>query len=119
MNRQKLRWGVVLFVLSIPAVRAAEGPWQTPVDIEFTARIDGTPQRYVLMLPVAFNAATPVDVVVALHGHGSDRWQFIRDPRGECSGMRDAAARYGMIFVSPDYRAKTSWMGPKAEADVL
>ena len=24
-----------------------------------------------------------------------------------------------MIYVSPDYRAKTSWMGPKAEADVV
>jgi pimeloyl-ACP methyl ester carboxylesterase len=24
-----------------------------------------------------------------------------------------------MIFVSPDYRAKTSWMGPSAEADLL
>lgn len=24
-----------------------------------------------------------------------------------------------MIFVSPDYRAKTSWMGPAAEADLL
>ena len=24
-----------------------------------------------------------------------------------------------MILVSPDYRAKTSWMGPKAEADVV
>ena len=24
-----------------------------------------------------------------------------------------------MIFISPDYRAKTSWMGPKAEADLV
>jgi pimeloyl-ACP methyl ester carboxylesterase len=24
-----------------------------------------------------------------------------------------------MIFVAPDYRAATSWMGPKAEADVV
>jgi len=24
-----------------------------------------------------------------------------------------------MLFVSPDYRAKTSWMGPKAEADMV
>ena len=28
------------------------------------------------------------------------------------------AARRKMIFVSPDYRAKTSWMGPAAEADL-
>ena len=24
-----------------------------------------------------------------------------------------------MIFVSPDYRARTSWMGPRAEADLV
>jgi pimeloyl-ACP methyl ester carboxylesterase len=58
-------------------------------------------------------------VVIALHGHGSDRWQFIKDNRGECKGVRDAAAKFGLIVVSPDYRAKTSWMGPKAEADVV
>lgn len=57
--------------------------------------------------------------MVALHGHGSDRWQFVQNGRDECRGMRDAAARFGMLFVSPDYRAKTSWMGPAAEADLL
>jgi len=39
--------------------------------------------------------------------------------RDECRAARDVAAERGMIFVSPDYRAKTSWMGPKAEADVV
>jgi len=29
------------------------------------------------------------------------------------------AAEHGMIYVSPDYRATTSWMGPKAEADLV
>jgi pimeloyl-ACP methyl ester carboxylesterase len=29
------------------------------------------------------------------------------------------AKRYGMLLVSPDYRATTSWMGPKAEADLV
>ena len=57
--------------------------------------------------------------MLAFHGHGSDRWQFIKDARGECRGVRDVAARFGLILISPDYRAKTSWMGPKAEADVL
>jgi len=57
--------------------------------------------------------------VLALHGHGSDRWQFVRDTRGECQGARDIAAKYEMIYVSPDYRASTSWMGPAAEADVV
>jgi len=71
------------------------------------------------MLPKGLDATEPVDLVIALHGHGSDRWQFVRHNRAECRGLRDAAARYGMIFISPDYRAKTSWMGPDAESDVL
>jgi len=109
----------VLGLLAVHALQAAETRWQEPIDVEFTARCDGTKQRYVVMLPKAFDAARPADLVVALHGHGSDRWQFVRDPRDECRAMRDVAAEYGMIYVSPDYRAATSWMGPKAEADVL
>ncbi|KAF0177453.1 MAG: hydrolase CocE/NonD family [Limisphaerales bacterium] len=90
-----------------------------PQDIAFTAKADGSEQRYVELLPPGFDASTPHEVLLALHGHGSDRWQFIRDARGECRGSRDVAARFGMIFVSPDYRAKTSWMGPLAEADMV
>ncbi len=101
------------------AAQAADGRWQEPVDVAFTARCDGSTQRYVLMLPNQIDRNKPVDLVVALHGHGSDRWQFVRDERDECRAIRDAAACCGMIYLAPDYRAKTSWMGPKAEADVL
>ena len=90
-----------------------------PQDIAFKASIDGTEQRYVELLPPGFDAAASHDVVLAFHGHGSDRWQFINDARGECRGVRDVAARFGLIVVSPDYRGKTSWMGPAAEADVV
>lgn len=90
-----------------------------PQDIAFKASIDGTEQRFVELPPPGFDEQLPHDVVIALHGHGSDRWQFIKDARGECKGVRDVAAKYGLIVVSPDYRAKTSWMGPKAEADVV
>ncbi len=90
-----------------------------PQDIAFTAKADGSEQRYVELLPPGFNATNTHDVLLAFHGHGSDRWQFIRDARGECKGARDVAAKFGMIFVSPDYRAKTSWMGPLAEADTV
>jgi len=55
---------------------------------------------------------------IALHGHGSDRWQFVNEGRDECRGIRDMALQHDMIFVATDYRAKTSWMGPAAEADV-
>ena len=90
-----------------------------PLDVAFTSKLDGTEQRYMVILPPGFRDDTPHDLVIALHGHGSDRWQFVHDNRGECKGSRDAAAKQKMIFVSPDYRAKTSWMGPAAEADML
>ena len=97
---------------------SSEAKW-TVQDESFVARVDGTTQHYVLMLPEGFKAGEAHDVLIALHGHGSDRWQFAKDTRDECRAARDAAAEHGMIFVSPDYRAKTSWMGPKAEADVV
>ena len=103
--------------LSLSAAFAAS-PGE-PQDIAFIAKADGTTQRYVEVVPPGFDAREPHDVLIAFHGHGSDRWQFIRDARGECRGSRDVAARFGMIFVSPDYRAKTSWMGPLAEADTV
>ena len=88
-------------------------------DVAFVADCDGTTQRYVVVLPGSFDESKAHDVLIALHGHGSDRWQFVKSPRDECRSARDVAAEHGMIFVSPDYRAKTSWMGPKAEADVV
>jgi len=102
------------FLASISIAGAAE-----PRDIEFTAKIDGTLQRYVTIEPDGFGRGKPANMLIALHGHGSDRWQFVRDGRGECKAARESAARHGMLFVSPDYRAKTSWMGPKAEADLV
>jgi len=95
-------------------LRAAE-----PTDLTFLSNADGSEQRYVELLPPGFDAAKSHDVIVALHGHGSDRWQFIKDARPECKGLRDIAAKYGMLVISPDYRAKTSWMGPLAEQDVV
>jgi len=109
------------FVL-LPAFLAAAGPnpdFQPPADIAFTATLDQTEQRYILMLPQGYQPGEPRDLLIALHGHGADRWQFATHPRDECRATRDAAAEHGMILVSPDYRAKTSWMGPAAEADLL
>ena len=88
-------------------------------DVSFTASCDGSTQYYVLMKPPAFSAEENCDLLIAFHGHGSDRWQYAKDPRDECRVARDVAFKHGMLFVSPDYRAKTSWMGPKAEADVV
>lgn len=90
-----------------------------PTDVAFVADVDGSTEHYVELLPPAFDPEKPHDLLVALHGHGADRWQFIRDARDECLGTREAAARHGAILLSPDYRAPTSWMGPKAEADLV
>jgi pimeloyl-ACP methyl ester carboxylesterase len=90
-----------------------------PKDISFQAIVDGTTQRYVELLPVPFVAEETHHLMVALHGHGSDRWQFVKLNSGSPAAARATAAKHNMIYISPDYRAKTSWMGPKAEADVL
>lgn len=88
-------------------------------DIEFKSDYDQSPQRYILRLPEDFNESVSHDLLIALHGHGSDRWQFAEAEHPQCTAVRDTAGERDMIFVSPDYRAKTSWMGPAAEADVV
>jgi pimeloyl-ACP methyl ester carboxylesterase len=88
-------------------------------DIAFVASCDRSPQHYVLVRPEGVDASAAHDVLSALHGHGSDRWQFVKEERDECRAVRDVAAEHAMVLVSPDYRAATSWMGPRAESDVL
>ena len=88
-------------------------------DVVFRAAVDGRDERYVRILPADFDPAQSHDVLLALHGHGSDRWQFIKQPRDECRAARDTAAEHRLIYLSPDYRATTSWMGPQAESDVV
>ncbi len=88
-------------------------------DISFKAKLDGTEQHYLMIRPAGFNPELPVPILIALHGHGSDRFQFAKDQRDECRSARDAAIKFRMLYISPDYRAKTSWMGPDAEADTV
>lgn len=111
--------GLVLTVLATQAKAQSVEDWAKVEDVAFTANVDKTVQRYVLMLPRDFDPAKTHDVLIALHGHGSDRWQFAKADRDECKGARNFARAKEMIYVSPDYRAKTSWMGPKAEADMI
>jgi len=91
----------------------------TEEDISFVAAVDGSEQRYVLWQPSEVSALEGCSVIIALHGHGSDRWQFIRNPRDECRAVRDVARKHKMVILAPDYRAATSWMGPAAESDLL
>jgi len=111
--------GLILTVLARPCGAQSGEDWQKIEDISFTAHIDKTVQHYVLMLPKDFDYSKAHDVLVALHGHGSDRWQFANSDRDECKAARNFARNKNLIFVSPDYRAKTSWMGPKAEGDMI
>ena len=87
-------------------------------EIAFTAKLDGSTQLYMERLPAGFKADKVHHVLIALHGHGSDRNQGVSD-WAEFKAAQDAAAKYEMIYISPDYRAPTSWMGPKAEADMV
>lgn len=91
----------------------------TMTDITFIAALDGTEQKYVQFLPDSFDADVSHDVLIALHGHGSDRWLFATGEEPGYVACRDVAAENNMIFVSPDYRAVASWMGPAAEADIV
>lgn len=105
------------FSLSIKAV-AQDLDEASVLDVGFKAEMDGSEQKYVLLTPSAFRKSTTKTLLVALHGHGADRWQYIRESRDECRATRDFALKHGMLLVSPDYRARTSWMGPAAEADL-
>jgi len=53
----------------IAVAQTADTPWQEPIDVAFTARSDGSTQRYVVMLPKGIDTTGPVDLLVA----GRDR----------------------------------------------
>ena len=99
------------------AVYAADQP--RTEDVAFKAKCDGTTQNYVVIYPTGFKPNELHHLMIALHGHGSDRWQFAKGEFDEARAARDVAAAHNMLFVSPDYRKSTSWMGPKAEADLV
>jgi len=63
-------------------------------------------------------AEKPCDLLIALHG--MQRSLAVRQGRlrrSPCRSRRRGRAPHDPR--SPDYRAKTSWMGPKAEADLV
>ena len=60
-------------------------------DVPFIAKCDGTTQNYVVIYPDGFDAEKPCDLLIALHGHGSDRWQFVKSDFDEARASRDAA----------------------------
>jgi len=106
-----LMFGVILMAQTSSAKTDSQ-------DVSFIAKIDKTKQAYMMILPEGFRPDQPHGLLIVLHGHGSNRMQYIGDVRDECRASRDVAREHKMILVSPDYRETTSWMGPKAEADV-
>jgi len=109
---------VCLAILAVSHSALAEDRFNVK-DVSFKASCDGTTQKYVRLLGKGFDESKAHDLVVGLHGHGSDRWQFADQTKNSGLAIRNTAVKYNLIMVCPDYRAKTSWMGPKAEADVL
>ena len=107
----------IVWLIAINAMALAAEP--VVEDRSFVASFDSTEQKYVTIKPPELKLDDRFNVLIALHGHGSDRWQFAKDTRDECRAARDFAMQRRMLFVSPDYRAKTSWMGPAAEADLV
>jgi pimeloyl-ACP methyl ester carboxylesterase len=112
-------WGAPTLGRAQPASFKIDG-LGAPREVEFTARVDGSTQRYVEFLPLGYQTNKPCSLMIFLHGHGSDRWQITKgDQWREIQAVCEVAARHGMILLSPDYRAATSWMGPAAEADLM
>jgi pimeloyl-ACP methyl ester carboxylesterase len=111
-------WGMMLLLALTQPSHGAQ-KLDAPKEVAFTAAVDGSTQLYMEMLPAGFDQEQEHHVLIALHGHGANRHQYASDTRDECRAARDMAAKYDMIFISPDYRASTSWMGPTAEADLV
>jgi pimeloyl-ACP methyl ester carboxylesterase len=114
------RWAVLVAVLttSMTAIAIAADPFPAE-DVAFTAKCDNSTQNYLLVRFQNFKEDEPHHLLILLHGYGSDRRQGVDQSLHEIRAAHDAAAARNMIIVSPDYRASTSWMGPKAEADLL
>ena len=109
-------WPWALWLTLATVVRSADLP--SIEDVSFTAKCDNSRQQYLLITPKRLNENEQHDVLILLHGHGSDRRQILDDSVKEFRAGRDTAAARGMLVVSPDYRGRTSWMGPRAEADL-
>lgn len=109
---------IACFFLLLPCYSSGQSK---PVlkDMTFISTLDGTKQQYVELLPKHFQPDQSYDLIIGLHGHGADRWQFAKADRAECVAFRTIAADHQLIAVAPDYRATTSWMGPAAEADLV
>ncbi|NLF40622.1 hypothetical protein GX586_14350 [bacterium] len=66
----------VPLLAALPAASGAAIPPAIPAmgqpeDMTFKADVDGSEQRFVLMLPAGFDTNRACDVLIAFHGHGA------------------------------------------------
>ena len=86
--------------------------------VEFQTK-DGVGERYYEYVPSTFDPDKKTTLIIALHGHGSEFGQVFLGSYKEYCATNDVAAKRNAVVVSPDYGSTTSWMGPKAEKDVV
>ena len=91
-------WIAAVLCASLQMVASAYAADPRIEDVAFVAKCDKTEQRYVLIYPEGFKGNQPHHLLVALHGHGSDRWQFARAAIDEAKAARDVAAARRMLF---------------------
>ncbi len=107
--------------LSVSILYGADNPERYPLpakSIQFKA-FDGSLERYLEYAPPTFDESKTTTLFIILHGHGSDCEQGFSGKNAEFRAFNDVAETHNAIVVSPDYRAKTSWMGPAAEKDLV
>jgi len=112
MLRYVLLSVAIFIALDVCAVAGA-GAFGVVEDVEFLAGCDGVLQRYVVGLPEGFEGGRERDVCVALHGHGSGRWQFVRDGRDECRSTKSSGNQGGMRVLCGKLTAATSAAGSR------
>ena len=78
LRRAMIGWVFVCAAVAWPAGSAARAA-EPAQDVEFVAAADGSIQHYAVILPERFDPAVAHDLLLVLHGHGSDRWQYIRN----------------------------------------
>jgi pimeloyl-ACP methyl ester carboxylesterase len=91
----------------------------SPTNVSFTASYDGSAQDYYQLLPTDYVSTKTYDVVIALHGSGSNGLQYATNPADEMRATRDAAGNNDMIMICPNDRGTTSWMNAPSEADLV
>jgi len=76
---------LALFVLTVVGLvsatcgcQAQEVLGMTLSDVIFVAELDKTVQKYVVLEPEGFRGSSKRTLLVALHGHGADRWRRLK-----------------------------------------